>query len=411
MTNTKDVQILRELARQVAEIAARPVQEERRGLWRRHNSLQPTRPLLYVRGGVAFNDILEPQLKCEDPFYRAHERHLRRMIFQDTVGDDFIIEPWITQRASYVTPEEGLWGVPVQRTPSTEEGGAWKCDPPLKEPEDIEKLLRPHHRIDEEATARNVEKLQEAVGDYLEVNVDRAPVYRVWHADISTDLGYLREIEQFMWDMVDRPEWLHELVGFLRDGVLTTHEEAEEAGDWRLANSENQAMPYSLELPDPEANSDPVDRDELWCLCAVQEMAQVGPDMHDEFVLQYQLPIIEKFGLVAYGCCEDLTNKIDMLRQVPNLRRIAVTPWADVARCAEQIGDDYVYSWRPSPANQVCVQFDPDYIRKTVREAMEATRGCHVDITLKDIQTLEGEPERLREWVQIVRDVTDRYAP
>ena len=30
---------------------------------------------------------------------------------------------------------------------------------------------------------------------------------------------------------------------------------------------------------------------------AAQEMAQVSPAMHDEFVLEYQRPIIEKFGL------------------------------------------------------------------------------------------------------------------
>lgn len=408
MSQDKDVKILRDLAKQVAEIAAKPVQDERRDLWRRHNSLQHTRPLLYVRGGVAFGDILNPQLECQDPFYRGHERALRRMIFQNTLDDDFIVEPWINQGASRITPEKGPWGVPHNRIPSTEQGGAWKYDPPIKKPEDIEKLVKPHHIIDEEATARNVSRIRNAVGDIIEVNVDRAPFYRVWHADISTDLGYLREIEQFMFDMIDNPEWLHKLVGFLSEGVLTTHREAEEAGDWHLADTENQAMPYSLELPDPEANSEPVTRDKLWCFCAAQEMAQVGPQMHDEFILQYQLPIIEQFGLSSYGCCEDLTNKIDMLRQIPNLRRIAVTPWADVAKCAEQIGDEYVYSWRPSPANMVCTQFDVDYIKKTVREAMEATKGCHVDITLKDIQTLEGEPDRLRKWVDAVRSVTDK---
>ncbi|GAI58840.1 unnamed protein product [marine sediment metagenome] len=51
----------------------------------------------------------------------------------------------------------------------------------------------------------------------------------------------------------------------------------------------------------------------------------------------------DKFGLVAYGCCEDLTYKVDMLRQIPNLRRIAVPPFADAAKCAEQIGRDYVF--------------------------------------------------------------------
>ena len=47
---------------------------------------------------------------------------------------------------------------------------------------------------------------------------------------------------------------------------------------------------------------------------------------------------------------------------------------------------------------------------KAVREAMEASKGCHVDITLKDVQTVEYHPENLKEWVRIVRDVSDEYA-
>ena len=55
---------------------------------------------------------------------------------------------------------------------------------------------------------------------------------------------------------------------------------------------------------------------------------------------------------------EDLTNKIDMLRTIPNLRRIAVSPFANVRRCAEQIGTDYVMSYRPSPADMVSYGFN-----------------------------------------------------
>jgi hypothetical protein len=138
-------------------------------------------------------------------------------------------------------------------------------------------------------------------------------------------------------------------------------------------------------------------------------MAQVSPAMHDEFMLQYQLPIMRAFGLAAYGCCEDLTHKIDILRQIPNLRRIAVTPWADVRACAEQIGADYVLSWRPSPAEMVSLSFEPDHIRRVTRGALEAAKdnGCHLDITLKDVETTQGHPERIGAWVRIVREMAE----
>ena len=274
---------------------------------------------------------------------------------------------------------------------------------------DIDKLVEVHHVIDEDATAERLAKLQDAVGDIIPVCLSRKPFYAGWRADISTDLGYLRDIGQFMLDMTLNPEWLHRVVGTMSRGIQQAQNEAEAAGDWHLCDHANQAMSYSKDLADPQPGGESVTRKQLWAFFSAQEMAQVGPAMHEEFILNYQMPMMEKFGLIAYGCCEDYTHKIDMLRKVPNLRRIGVTPVADVAKCAEQIKDEYVFSWRPNPSQMICCGFDPDLIRKVVRDAMDASKGCHVDITLKDIQTVLGKPQDLTEWVKIVRSITDEY--
>ena len=402
--NQNDVRVIRELAKQYAEICGTVIQQERRDLWRKHNSLIRTRPLIYVRGWPVGEVPDAALLECEDPFLRGHERLLRTMLYQETIGDDFIFHPWITVAARRVTHPDGLWGLKIGRIPSPEKAGSWMFDPPIKTLEDASRMVSPHHVIDEEATERDAAMLRDVVGDILDVNVDRAPVYTIWNADISTQLAYLRGLEQMMWDMVDNPEWLHGVLAFMRDGIMTAHAEAEAAGDWGLANSYNQAMAYAEELPDPKANT-PATPDQLWWYVAAQEYTLVSPAMHDEFLLQYQMPIAARFGLVAYGCCEDLSQKIDMLRQIPNLRRIAVAPRADVRRCAEQIGQDYVFSYRPNPAEMVCCGFDSDHVRKVIRRDLQAAEGCHVDITLKDIQTIENQPERLREWTRIVREV------
>ncbi len=151
MDLSKDVRIIRDLAKQYAEIAAKPIQDERRALWRDHNSLIRTRPLIYVRWLAAWQEHPDATPTCEDPFWRGHETFLRQMIFQDTLGDDFIIEPWITQRAAVITPPGGVWGVPYGRIPPNVPGGAWKNDPPIKTAEDMDKMAEPHHVIDADA--------------------------------------------------------------------------------------------------------------------------------------------------------------------------------------------------------------------------------------------------------------------
>jgi hypothetical protein len=150
-----------------------------------------------------------------------------------------------------------------------------------------------------------------------------------------------------------------------------------------------------------------VNRKDLWWFCAAQEFAVIGPEQFDEFLVQYQLPIIREFGLVAYGCCEDLTRKLGVLRQIPNLRRIAVSPMANVKECAEQIGDEYVFSYRPSPSDMVGYGWDEARARRILREDLEVCKanGCHVDITLKDVETVQGERQRLFDWMRVARSV------
>ena len=400
-----DRTILRDLVKQYVELCQQPVQQERRRLWRALNSKQPTRPLIYIRAYAAGEVPEVTTLRCQDAFWRGYEHHLRDRLYHARFDDDSIYAPWLTVGAARWAPPHGLWGVP---TPfhRPQAGGAGVWDPPLKTEADLAKLAHPKHEVDEAATARTLARVQDAVGDLIALEVDRAPLYRAWGADLSTHLGYLRGIGPLMLDMMDRPAWLHRVLAHMRDGILRTHQQAEAAGHWRLSQHENQAMPYAAELEDPAANSAPVPRRRLWWFCASQELAQVGPRQFDEFMFQYQMPICREFALVAYGCCEDLTHKIGVLRQLPNLRRIAVSPMANVAKCAAQIGGDYVISYRPSPADMVSYRFDEARVRTILRRDFAALRahGCLFDVTLKDVETVEREPQRVRRFVEITRE-------
>ena len=77
-----DRRILRRLAAQVAELAARPVEQHKRDLWARHNALQPTRPLVFCDPENGWNEIIRPdQLQCEGELARRWEMGLRKEAF------------------------------------------------------------------------------------------------------------------------------------------------------------------------------------------------------------------------------------------------------------------------------------------------------------------------------------------
>ncbi len=74
---------------------------------------------------------------------------------------------------------------------------------------------------------------------------------------------------------------------------------------------------------------------------------------------------------------------------------------------AAQIGRDFVYSHKPSPALLTFDTFDP--VR--IREELLATRrvcekhNCPLEIILKDISTVRYEPERLFQWARVAMQV------
>ena len=105
--NDRDITILRDLAKQYMEVCADPAQSVRRDLWRQHNSLKKTQPLIYVRA-FAWREMPQARCLCQDPFYREYENLLRYNLFWYSLGDDSVFEPWITVKAVKVCSG---WGV------------------------------------------------------------------------------------------------------------------------------------------------------------------------------------------------------------------------------------------------------------------------------------------------------------
>jgi hypothetical protein len=128
--------------------------------------------------------------------------------------------------------------------------------------------------------------------------------------------------------------------------------------------------------------------------------------MFAEFIFPYQLPILAKFGLNCYGCCEPLDKRWDTIRQIPNLRRVSVSPWSNLEEMAEKLGNRYIYSMKPNPAYLAIPRLDEEYVRKSLREALAITakHNCHVEIIMKDNNTLGHNPRNATRWVEIARE-------
>jgi hypothetical protein len=99
------------------------------------------------------------------------------------------------------------------------------------------------------------------------------------------------------------------------------------------------------------------------------------------------------------------------VKTLPNLKRVSISPWCDQAFMAEALGRDYVFSRKPIPTLVSTPEFNEDLIRADLRCTLTTARNCNVELLLKDVHTLCGEPERIARWVRIARDVIDECAP
>jgi hypothetical protein len=397
-----DGQVLRRLAAQVAELAARPIEQEKRELWHRLNALQPTRPVIFCDPENGWNEIVTlDQLECEGDLALRWEMTLRKEIFWGTeMCDDRVVQAIFAVPHVYT---ESDWGMHEQKI-GGHDGGSYTWDAPLKSFDDLDKLHAPIIEVDEEATARVIELAEETLGDLLQVRLQTA---WWWTLGMTWTLINLRGLTNFMYDLMDSPDQVHRLMTILRDGHLAKLDYLEENGLLSLNNDGTYVgsggFGWSHELPQPDFDGK-VRTMDMWGFAESQETIGVSPEMFAEFILPYQLPILERFGLNCYGCCEPVDKRWKYIKEIPRLRRVSVSPWANIPDLAAMMEDRFIMSIKPSPTPLAVSSFDEEEVRRQLRDALTPTRDCRVEVIMKDNHTIGKDPQRVVRWVQIARE-------
>jgi len=411
----KDKTILCKLAEQVAEIAALPEQKETADLWRRMNNLEHVKPMVWINEIPWWEMDVNDELKLQtiDPFCRGIETQLRRTIYQwkhmraDMVVERKLYSPLVIYDTGFGISED----VGIASIDESSPVVSRDYNPQIDNEQDIEKIKFPQITYDAQATERNYQQMIDIFGEIIPV--EKRGIPGAWFAPWDELIRWW-DVQKALMDLVLRPELVHLAMDRLVNAYLSRLDQWEELNLLSLNNNNvrvgSGGLGYIDELPQSDFTPDHIRAIDLWGCATAQIFSDVSQEMHWEFALQYERKWLDRFGLTYYGCCEPLHNKMQILRRIPNLRKISMSPWVDVARGAEELGDRYVFSRKPNPAVLAYDVWNPELARKELREALEKTQGCVVEVIMKDISTVRYEPQRLWEWADIAREETEMFA-
>ena len=404
--SNSDAEVLRLLAEKVTQIACSERMGEIHRAWKAINDLKPVRPVFFCDPENGWNEIItEAQMQCKGTLARRWEMILRKKIFSnDEMQDDMPIEAFFDVPYTVAPDDWGLYAT-FEKTHSD---GAARWDSPIKDyAKDLDKVNLSTPQIDWDTTNACLSETQRVLGDNLNV---RLKGLWWWSLGVTMPFVFLRGLENLMLDMYDHPDEAKELLRRISTGTLRKLDWLEQKGLLSLNNDATYVGSGGYGITDnlPGADhSGTVQCKDMWGFTESQETVGVSPELYEEFIFPFEKPIMDRFGLTCYGCCEPVNSRWNVIKRHHNLRRVSCSPWADYEKMADYLKKDYIFSMKVPPADVAVTEPNFQQIRKDLHRKLNITKGCVVEVIMKDNHTIANRPENLIQWSRIAREEFD----
>jgi hypothetical protein len=394
--------LLCDLAAEVAEVAGSLEHKRRRQRWAALHHLEPGVTLI---NAAIYPRVWEREIGVPGGFAHEHalahslESQLRLKLWKATeIPDDGPVLPWVTLWVPRPENRRPLWGLePASHLPDAH-GGAYKPIPLILEDEDLERLSWPRCEVDEPARIALEEQAAALLGGRLQVKF------------AGDELGCgpfewavrFCSMNQLLYDVYDRPAFVHRLMEFFTEGTLRYQQSREKAGlvdatqfDWHAVYDE---VPADLS---------PTSLAATWAYVHAQSAASFSPEMYAEFIQPYNARVASLYWRVYYHGCEDLSRKASVIRDLPHLALFHISPWTPPAPVVETLGTNVAYEVHSHPTRVLFDDTETEMVRD-LQEREAVMRGLPHSLTLCDVETFNGRLDRLVRWAERAREEADR---
>ncbi len=402
-----DKAVLRELGARYMEYASLPIQNEKINLWKALNRGQMKRPMVVI-DQLPWSELnTNGELDCvvTDEYFRNIEASLRMQIYKwRHFPVDMVLDPYIAIPRAITNTGYGI-NAEVDRVFSeNNDVAAQHFHNLINNEEDVAKIKDMQITHDEKKSEEYMQAAKEIFDGIADVKFSGMQ----FHLGVWDYLTMLMGVENIYIALIDEPELMHQCMRRITDSVLAG---IKQANDLRIhddiANACHCSYIFTDELlPEAGKGKGPVSEN-CWSMGLAQLFTSVSPQVTEEFELPYITEMAKHFGMIYYGCCDRLDDRMDVVKRIPNLKKLSCSPWSNKRRFAEQLGREIVMSAKPNPAYLAEGTMDEAEIRRDLQETVDIARAENVnlELILKDISSVRHDPKRLTRWAEIAMEV------
>ena len=409
MLNAHEIEILRTLAKKYADVAALPVQAEKRAMWLKLNSINMERPMLLI-DQIPWNEMdVDGSLVCQvkDPYWSGVEREMRQTLYKwEHMPADMVVNPYLClPRPIHSTG----WGIDVrtERHIYLEENAtasSFEFENQIQEPEDLERIHTPKITLDSDFEEQIIRQAHELFDGIIEFRMTG----QCMHLGIWDTISQWMGVTNCYIELMDRPEMIHAMMEKLTQGLIGMIHQMNELELFDIHS--NVCHCSQTFLRDMPKEDDRALSGNAWAFGLAQLFTSVSPEITDEFEVAYMKRVFPYFGAIYYGCCDRLDDRMDVIRKLPKIRKLSCSPWSVREHFAETMPDYCVMSNKPNPAFLASGQLNEDVVREDIRRTVDAAKAYNrsLELILKDISTVNHNPACLWRWQEIAMEELQR---
>jgi hypothetical protein len=336
----EEIKVLRRIAGEYFNLSQQDRFKKNRDLHRAVNDLKMIRPVVLIDELPMMEMNIDDELTCvsTDPVLREAEWFMRQTIYKAKhLPADMLICPYIPVRK--IINSTGIGVGVTEKTitdPTRSTIRSHEYQDNLSTEADLEKICKATVSYDKETTMKKYNLIGDAIGDILPIRVKGREYASTgtWDA-----IAMYRGVTNLLMDLADRPDFMHRTVKLIHDANWDQMRQYEELGLFDNDPHNLHCTPILTgDLPGPDFDGEHVKLKNVWGRAVAQIFASVSMKTLEEYDIDYIKEAMGECGLVYYGCCEPLDKKMAAVEKIPNLRKVSITPWADVNVAAEAIG-------------------------------------------------------------------------